>query len=620
MQIPWRRLLLGNPLPSEAYAHQRLNKMKALAVFSSDALSSVAYATEEILLVLVTAGVAAFTLSMPIALVITGLLAIVAASYYQTVHGYPSGGGAYIVAHENLGVWPGLIAAAALLIDYVLTVAVSITAGVVAVTSAVPALFPLRIELCLLAIALITWGNLRGVRESGTLFSIPTYAFLGLFLALIAVGFVRLLTGSLSPIAPPALPAEAAGTAPLTVFLILRAFASGCAAMTGTEAISNGVSAFEKPEADNAGKTLIAMAVLLGIMFLGITYLGRVVQVMPVEHESVVSQIGRAVFGSGPLYLALQAATALILVLAANTAFADFPRLSSILSRDGYAPRQLANLGDRLVFSNGIGALAFLAALLIVIFGGRTHSLIPLYAVGVFLSFTLSQAGMVRHWQKTREGRWRTKAAINGFGAVATGLVLLVVIESKFTHGAWIILVLIPLLVTIFRAVNYHYRDMREQVTLKSADIRVGEHWGVPQQHKVVVPLSSLNRASLAALRFACSISRDVTAVIVDVEPQSTARVQENWRSWYAEIPLVVLTSPYRSVVTPLLSYLEEVDQRDPERGLAVVILPEIVPGRWWQHLLHNQTTFQLKAVLLFRQERGGETRIVINVPYHLCG
>jgi amino acid transporter len=619
MQIPWRRLLLGNPLPSEAYAHQRLNKAKALAVFSSDALSSVAYATEEILLVLMTAGVAAFTLSMPIALVITGLLAIVAASYYQTVHGYPSGGGAYIVAHENLGVWPGLIAAAALLIDYVLTVAVSVTAGVVAVTSAVPGLFPLRIELCLLAIALITWGNLRGVRESGTLFSIPTYAFLGLFLALIAVGFVRLLTGSLSPMAPPALPAEAAGTAPLTMFLILRAFASGCAAMTGTEAISNGVSAFEKPEADNAGKTLIAMAVLLGIMFLGITYLARTVQVMPVEYESVVSQIGRAVFGSGPLYLALQAATALILVLAANTAFADFPRLSSILARDSYAPRQLANLGDRLVFSNGIGALAFLAALLIVIFGGRTHSLIPLYAVGVFLSFTLSQAGMVRHWQRTREGRWRTKAAINGFGAVATGLVLLVVIESKFTHGAWIILVLIPLLVMMFRAVNYHYHDMREQVTLKSVDKRVGEHWGMPQQHKVVVPLSSLNRASLAALRFAYSISQDVTAVIVDVEPQSTARVQEDWLSWYAEIPLVVLTSPYRSVVTPLLSYLEEVDQRDPERGLAVVILPEIVPGRWWQHLLHNQTTFQLKAVLLFRQERGGEARIVINVPYHLC-
>jgi amino acid transporter len=511
--------------------------VKALAVFSSDALSSVAYATEEILLVLMTAGVAAFALSRPIALVITGLLAIVAASYYQTVHGYPSGGGAYIVAHENLGVCPGLIAAAALLIDYVLTVAVSITAGVVAVTSAVPGLFPLRIELCLLAIALITWGNLRGVRESGTLFALPTYAFVGLFVTLIAVGFIRFVTGSLSPMAPPALPADAAGAAPLTVFLLLRAFASGCAAMTGTEAISNGVTAFEQPEADNAGKTLIAMAVLLGLMFLGITALAHAVHVMPMEQESVVSQIGRAVFGSGPLYLALQAATALILVLAANTAFADFPRLSSILARDGYAPRQLANLGDRLVFSNGITALAGLAALLIVLFGGRTHSLIPLYAVGVFLSFTLSQAGMVRHWQKTREGRWRTKATMNGVGAVATGLVLLVVIESKFTHGAWMILVLIPLLVLLFRAVNAHYRDMRAQVTLQRGKRRVGEHGVVPHQHKVVVPLSSLNRASLAALHFACSISRDVTAVIVDVDPQSTARVQEDWRSWYAGDP-----------------------------------------------------------------------------------
>jgi len=620
MQISWRRFLLGNPLPSEAYVHQRLNKVKALAVFSSDALSSVAYATEEILQVLVTVGLAALALSMPIALVITGLLAIVATSYYQTVHGYPSGGGAYIVAHENLGVWPGLIAAAALLIDYVLTVAVSITAGVVAVTSAVPMLFPLRVELGLLAIALITWGNLRGVRESGTLFAVPTYVFLGVFLTLLAVGFIRLLAGSLSPIAPPTLPMDTAGAAPLTLFLVLRAFASGCTAMTGVEAISNGVSAFEKPEAENAGKTLIIMAVLLGIMFLGITWLARSVQVVPVEHESAVSQIARVVFGSGPLYLALQAATALILVLAANTAFAGFPRLTSIMARDGYAPRQLANLGDRLVFSNGIGAVALLAALLIVLFGGRTHSLIPLYAVGVFLSFTLSQAGMVRHWHKTREGHWRTKAVINGLGAVATGLVLLVVIESKFTHGAWIILVLIPLLVAMFRAVKRHYLAMREQVTLGTVSTHLGVHWGVPQQYKVVVPLSSLNRASLAALRFACSISQDVTAVIVDVEPNSTASVQEDWWAWYAEIPLVVLKSPYRSVITPLLGYLEEVDRRDPERGLAVVILPEIVPARWWQHLLHNQTTFQLKAVLLFRQERRDEARIVINVPYHLRG
>ena len=618
MRISWRRTLFGRPLPTEASIHQRLTKAKALAVFSSDALSSVAYATEEILLVLVTAGMAALSLSLPIAFVITGLLAIVAMSYYQTVHGYPSGGGAYIVAHENLGIWPGLTAAAALLIDYVLTVAVSITAGVIAVTSALPALYPYRVEICLLAIALITWGNLRGVRESGTLFSIPTYAFIALFLTLIAVGLVQLFSGSLTPLPAAKLPLEMAGAFPLTLFLILRAFASGCAAMTGTEAISNGITAFEKPEADNAGKTLIIMAVLLGVMFLGITYLARALQVVPIEHESVISQIGRLVFGTGPLYLVLQAATALILVLAANTAFADFPRLVSILARDGYAPRQLANLGDRLVFSNGIVALALLAALLVVLFGGRTHSLIPLYAVGVFLSFTLSQAGMVRHWHTVREGGWRTKAAINGLGAVATGLVLLVVIESKFSHGAWLILVLIPLVVGMFRTVKCHYIDMQGQVVVGTAGRRVEIHASVPLQSKVVVPLSSLNWASIAALRFARSISQDVTAVIVDVNPQSTTSVQADWQSWYPQVPLVVLESPYRSVITPLLEYLGEVDGRNPEQGLAVVVLPEIVPARWWQHLLHNQTTLQLKAVLLFQQPSEGNARIVINVPYHL--
>ncbi|HEY7490955.1 MAG TPA: APC family permease [Candidatus Tectomicrobia bacterium] len=621
MHLSLRRTIFGSPLPTTEYVHQRLSKVKALAVFSSDALSSVAYATEEILLVLVTAGMAALDLSMPIALTITGLLVIVAASYYQTVHGYPSGGGSYIVAHENLGAGPGLVAAAALLIDYVLTVAVSITAGIVAVTSAFPALRPIRIELCLLAIALITWGNLRGVRESGTLFAVPTYAFLGLFLTLIVAGLAQLVIGTPRPVFEPMPLMEEVGSQPLTILLILRAFASGCAAMTGVEAISNGVPAFEKPEADNAGKTLILMACLLATMFLGITFLARTMGVVPVESESVVSQIGHQVFGAGPLYLALQAATALILILAANTAFADFPRLASILAQDGYAPRQLANLGDRLVFSNGIGALALLAALLIVIFRGKTHGLIPLYAVGVFLSFTLSQAGMVRRWQKLRQGRWRWKMAINGLGAVTTGLVLLVVIESKFTHGAWIILLLIPVLVGMFGAVKRHYLDMREQVVLESEGVRDRLPPGGPRQyHKVVVPISSLNRASITALRFARSLSRDVTAVIVDLDAQATARVEEQWDSWDIDIPLIVLKSPYRSVVRPLLSYLEQTDRRDPERGLAVVILPEIVPARWWQNLLHNQTTLLLKAVLLFRQARSGDARVVINVPYHLRG
>lgn len=618
MRLSLRRTIFGSPLPTTEYAHQRLTKAKALAVFSSDALSSVAYATEEILLVLVTASLAALELSMPIALTITGLLVIVVTSYYQTVHGYPSGGGSYIVAHENLGVGPGLVAAAALLIDYVLTVAVSITAGIVALTSAFPALFAMRVELCLLAIGLITWANLRGVRESGTLFSVPTYVFIVLFLTLIVVGLARLVLGTPGPALDAIPPVGVVGSYPLTILLVLRAFASGCTAMTGVEAISDGVPAFQRPEAENAGKTLIMMAGLLAIMFLGITFLAHAMGVVPVEHESVVSQIGRQVFGAGPLYLALQAATMLILILAANTAFADFPRLSSILARDGYAPRQLANLGDRLVFSNGVGALAFLAALLVVIFRGRTHGLIPLYAVGVFLSFTLSQAGMVRRWQKLRQGRWRWKMAINGLGAAATGMVLLVVIQSKFTHGAWLILLLIPVVVGMFSAVKRHYLDMREQVSLEPGGALNRSRLGGTQQYKVVVPVSSLNNASLRALQFARLLSRDVTAVIVDVDPQATARVEENWRSGNLDVPLVVLESPYRSVVRPLLAYLEETDRRDPERGLAVVILPEIVPARWWQNLLHNQTTLLLKGVLLFSQGRSGNARVVINVPYHL--
>ncbi len=618
MAISWRNLIVGSPLRTEEQAHQRLTKTKALAIFSSDALSSVAYATEEILLVLVAASAAALHLSMPIALTITGLLVIVAISYYQTIHGYPSGGGAYIVAHENLGVWPGLVAAAALLIDYVLTVAVSITAGILAIISAAPELLPWRVHLCLLAILIIVWGNLRGVRESGTIFAIPTYAFLFLFLGLILVGLTRLVTGSLSIVSAPTLPEGVGGFETLTTLLVLRAFASGCAAMTGVEAISNGVPAFQKPEADNAGKTLIVMATLLGVMFLGITFLARALGIVPVEHESVVSQIGRQVFGTGPLYLVLQAATALILVLAANTAFADFPRLSSILARDGYAPRQLSNLGDRLVFSNGIVALAVLAAALVIIFGGQTHGLIPLYAVGVFLSFTLSQAGMVRHWHKTRERGWRTKATINGLGAVATGVVLCVVAESKFTQGAWIIVLLVPALVMMFHSVHQHYIDMREQVSLYEGEIGQWWHYKAAKPHKVVVPISGLNRGTLAALQFSCSLSDDVTAVVVDVDAAATERLRENWRAWGFEIPLVVLESPYRSVVRPLLAYLEETDRREPERGMAVVILPEIVPARWWQNLLHNQTTLMLKAVLLFRQEPKAAPRVVINVPYHL--
>jgi amino acid transporter len=618
MLADFRRILIGAPLHSARITHERLSKIQALAVFSSDALSSVAYATEEILLVLVAAGSAALGLSLPIALVIVALLVIVASSYFQTIHGYPSGGGAYLVAYDNLGVWPGLTAAAALLTDYVLTVAVSTTAGIAAITSAFPAVLPFRVELCLLAILLISWANLRGVRESGTLFAIPTYGFVAIFLALIVVGLVRLVSGTLEPVPPPVTPAAGIGIQALTVFLVLRAFSSGCTALTGVEAISDGILAFRKPEADNAGKTLIAMTVLLATMFLGITFLARSLHVVPAEQQTVISQIGRQVFGDGPLYLALQIATTLILVLAANTSFADFPRLSAILARDRFLPRQLTNLGDRLVFVNGIVALAVLASVLVVVFGGQTHRLIPLYAVGVFLSFTLSQAGMVLHWRKVGGPRWQWKARINGLGAVVTGIVLSVILAAKFVHGAWVVLLLIPAFVRMFYIIKRHYLTVAEQLSLEGLEPEAWKGLASRKRLKVVVPVSGMHRGTLSALQFARSLSKDVTAVMVDVEPPVTARVQERWPVWGHGVPLVVLESPYRSTIEPLLAYLDETDQREPDRGLAVVVLPEFVPARWWHHLLHNQTAQLLKRVLVYRQRRTGKDRVIIDVPYHL--
>jgi amino acid transporter len=614
-----RNLLLGSPLSTAEEMHQRLTKVQALAVFSSDALSSVAYATEEILIVLVTAGSAALEMSLPISCAIVVLLVIVAVSYYQTIHGYPSGGGAYIVAYDNLGVWPGLTAAAALLIDYVLTVAVSITAGVAAIVSAFPILLPFRVELCLLAILLIAWANLRGVRESGTLFAVPTYGFVVILLTLIVVGAARLAAGTLDPAPIQPAPAAGAGAQSLMLFLILRAFASGCTALTGVEAISNGIPAFRKPEADNAGKTLLAMAALLAVMFLGLSLLARSLNVTPVEHETVVSQIGRQVFGSKPLYFALQAATALILVLAGNTSFADFPRLSAILARARFLPRQLTNLGDRLVFANGILMLAILASTLVVVFGGQTHRLIPLYAVGVFLSFTLSQAGMVRHWRKAGGRGWQWKAVVNGIGAAATSVVLVVIVVTKFIHGAWIVSLLIPFFVWVFHVIKRHYLSVAEQLSLDGLKPEKWTGLATNKRHKVVVPISGMHRGTLAALYFARTLSKDVTAVVVDVEPQVTDRVRDKWPTWGHGISLAVLESPYRSTVGPLLAYLDKADRQNPQRGAAVVVLPEFVPARWWHHLLHNQTALLIKAVLTYRRALAGTSRVIIDVPYHLA-
>jgi amino acid transporter len=612
-----RKILFGSSLPTASEAEQRLTKIKALAVFSSDALSSVAYATEEILWVLVLAGTGYLSFSIPIALAIATLAIIVATSYYQTVHGYPSGGGAYVVAEENLGIWPGLIAAAALLIGYVLTVSVSVAAGVEAITSAFPVLFPYRVGLCLVAIALITWANLRGIKESGTVFAIPTYGFIFILLTLIGVGTFHVLTGAITPPTIKAAPGETITQATM-LLLLLRAFASGCAALTGIEAISNGVPAFKAPEARNAGITLIAMAVLLGILFLGITFMASSLSIVPIQGETVVSQIGKRVFGEGVFYLFLQVSTALILVLAANTSFVSFPRLSAILAQSRYLPNQLTNLGDRLVFDNGIFALASSSAILIVIFGGDTHQLIPLYATGVFLSFTLSQMGMVRYWHQKGQRGWQSKALINGMGAVATGIVMLIVMTVNFFKGAWIVALLIPAFVWMFHAIKRYYYGVARQLSLEGLQPTDWDDAAPQARHKIVVPISGVHRGSLAALHFARVMSADVTAVIVDVEPEQTSRVREKWPVWGHDVPLIVLESPYRSVIQPLLSYLEKVDQRDPERGLTVVVLPEFVPPHWWNHLFHNQTAILFKAILTYQWGRTHTGRVVINVPYHL--
>ena len=613
-----RRLIFGSPLSSAAIEEQKVGKFAALPLFASDGLSSVAYATEEMLLALLVGGTAFLHFSLPIALVIGALLAIVAVSYVQTVHAYPQGGGSYLVAHENLGEWAGLIAAAALLIDYILTVAVSIAAGVRAMTSAFPELLPYTVLLCLAAVALMAWANLRGVRESAAVLALPTYGFIAIMSALLLVGLWRYWNGGIAPHpAPPLNMAHDMGQLAV-VLLVLRAFSSGCTALTGIEAVSNGVPTFKKPEARNAGITLILLGALMIAMFLGVTVLARKLNILPLENESVVSQIAHIVFGGGALYFSVQIVTMLILVLAANTSFAGFPRLASILARDGYLPRQLANMGDRLAFSNGILALAGAAAFLLIIFGGSTHALIPLYTIGVFLAFVLSQTGMVWLWLKRRGPRWQMKAAINGLGAAASFVALLFIVESKFLGGAWIVVLLIPFVLVVFARIKAHYLDVAQQMSPRLGGLGEWLPWVHKFRPKVVVPIAKMHPGTLAALQFARAISDDITAVIVDLDPVQTASVRLAWRALRFKEKLVALESPYRSVIEPIMTYLQEVDLREPERGLAVVVLPEFLASRWWENLLHNQTALMLKAELLLRKGPRGDSRIVIDVPYRL--
>ena len=601
-----KRLAVGAPIPSHLAHHERLSRFTGLAILSSDPLSSVAYATEEILRVLILVGVAALSTATPIAAVIAAILAVVVFSYRQTIHAYPSGGGAYIVSKDNLGELPALIAAAALLIDYVLTVAVSIAAGVAAVTSALPQWHINRIEMTLGFVLLLMLGNLRGIRESGRIFSVPTYFFVVSLLTLIAVGAWRAVTGDIQPVSPAAsLPP---GGHPLTLFLLLTAFSNGCTAMTGVEAVSNGVPAFRPPEAKNAASTMLMMAILSITMFVGITLLAEAYQVRPSDQETVVSQLARGVFdGRGAPYYLVQAATMLILVLAANTAYADFPRLASILARDKYLPRQLMNQGDRLAFSNGIVGLSIFAGALLFLYGGDTHSLIPLYMIGVFVSFTLSQAGMVVHWRRQGGPGWKTSAVINGFGALVTGLVLIVVATTKAHEGAWLILLLIPVHVVFFRATKRHYEGVAAQLSLKGWTAGASR-----RSNTVLVPISGVHRAVVQALEYAKTLSPDVRAVYVNMDGAVTEQLRRDWDQWGQGVCLIVLESPFRSLMEPFLEYVEQVDAERSDDFLTVV-LPEFVPARWWHHLFHNQRALLIKGALLFKPNV-----VVTSVPFHL--
>jgi amino acid transporter len=600
-----KRLVIGAPLSTAQSIHERIPKVKALAVFASDALSSSAYATEEILLVLVLAGTAALSNTLPVAGAILLLLAIVATSYRQTIFAYPAGGGSYIVTRDNLGDIPALLAGSSLLVDYVLTVAVSISAGVAAITSAVPHLLPYRVELALFFVLFMVLANLRGVRESATIFTLPTYLFIAAMLLTFLAAAVRILVLGEMPQAEAHAPIV---TESLTVFLLLRAFASGCAALTGTEAISDGVPAFKEPQAKNAATTLFWMAIVLGVLFGGISLLAALYHVVPDEQETVISQIARLTWGTGLIYYLMQAVTMAILVLAANTAFADFPRLSFFLARDGFLPRQFSFRGDRLSYSTGICVLGALASLLLLVFHAETHLLIPLYAVGVFISFTCSQSSMVRRWWTRKEPGWQRSMVINALGAVTTGIVAIVIAATKFTHGAFVILILIPCIVTLLYLIHRHYQQVADELVLDP------RHVSLTKETKpiVIVPIPGLHLGVLPALSFARAISNSVTAVHITDDMEAAERLRRQWEEWDQKVPLVIIESPFRSLIQPLVAYIDARQQDEPERVITVV-LPEFVPKNWWEWVLHNQSALRLKATLFFRPNT-----VLADVPYHL--
>jgi amino acid transporter len=607
-----KRVLIGKPISSEHSIHERLTNVKALAVLSSDALSSVAYATEEILRILIAAGVGALAWGLPLGLAVIVLMVIVVASYRQTIAAYPRGGGTYIVAKDNLGTLPGLAAAASILIGYTLTVAVSVAAGVAALYSIFPNLRPIRVEICIGVIVFITIANLRGLREAGNIFAVPTYLFIVGIVGMIVYGLLRLffgLGGEMHYVPPTdTLVPEIGGT--VTILLLLRAFTQGSAALTGVEAIADGVPAFKPPEAVNARKTLLYMGTISIIMFGGITYLATQLNILPSEHETVVSQLARTVFGSNALWFFVQIVTALILVLAANTAFADFPRLSYFLARDKFMPHQFSFRGDRLAFSWGIFTLAVLACVLVIVFVGDTSALIPLYAIGVMGAFTFSQSGMVVRWWRLRPPGWQRNFAMNLIGAATTLIVFLVATLTKLNQGTWLVILLIPLQMGIFLAINRHYRRVQQEVATAAIPRRK------VYKHTFIVPVSSLNSVSLEALDYARSLSSNVAAVHI-AEGEDSDEAEQFNKEWHeqmgeTDINLVIIESPYRSLIGPLLSYIDALDQQHADDTITIV-LPEYLPAKPWEYLLHNQSALRLKAALLFRPNT-----VVADVPYLL--
>ena len=618
--------LIGRPLATADAPHQAISKVIGLAVFSSDAMSSVAYGPQEMMLVLAAAGMAGLAYAMPLAIGIVILLAILTISYEQTIHAYPSGGGSYIVARDNLGELPAQTAGAALLTDYILTVAVSISSGVAQITSAFPALYPERVWISVALVVFVMLINLRGVKESGAIFAIPTYFFVVMMYVTVVVGLARFAMGTLGMVPNPPPMEMLHGAQALSIFLILRAFSSGTTALTGVEAISNGIPAFKQPRSRNAGTTLIWMSLILGSLMLGITFLATRIGAVPSESETLISQLARTAYGGrNILYLATIAATTLILIMAANTAFADFPRLSALLAGDGFLPRQLAYRGSRLVYSRGIVVLALVACLLIIIFKASVTLLIPLYAIGVFLSFTLSQAGMARRWWKIGhlepgrelkeagstlkyEAGWQTKIVINSVGAIMTAIVALVFAVTKFRDGAWIVLILVPSLIAILSAIHRHYRRLAKDLSL--------ERYGAPprtRRHRVILPVSGVHRGSLAALSYAQMLSDDVTAVYIAMDPIETEKFQQKWEQWGAGVRLQLLDSPYRLLLEPLLAYIEQVAATRQPDEIITIVVPHFVPRRWWHNALHAQTATWLRLALLFKPGI-----VITDVPYQV--